>query len=195
MNKENTLFYTRYLQKKLYFRNSELIGAMFDLEKFLFDNFQLNEEAPTSLFKQKWIYDCIKNGDYSNEISKKFEVFENKGLRNKILELLETFSEIPNFKETKIFFDLFKKFNQQFNNLLSRDKKSNFKTHLYFQMALLAYIRNAEIKIFSESKIHLNNKLIDIFEVVFIESFLKNKNKISKTLYLFKLIIKLIGKK
>ena len=87
MNKENTIFYIRYLQKKLYFRNSELIGAMFNLEKYLFDNFQLNQDVPTSLFKQKWIYDCIRNGDYSNEISKKFEVFEKKGLQNKILEL------------------------------------------------------------------------------------------------------------
>ncbi len=195
MNKENTLFYTRYLQKKFYFRNCELIGAIFDLEKYLFDNFQLNQEVPTSLFKQKWIYDCIKNGDYSNEISKKFEVFENKGIRNKILKLLETFSEIPNFNETKDFFYFFKKFNQQFNNLLSTDKKSDFKTHLYFQMALLAYIKKADINIFFKGKINLNNKLIDIFEAVFIESFLKNKNKISKTLYLFKLLIKLIRKR
>ncbi len=195
MNKENTLFYIRYLQKKLYFRNSELIGAMFDLERYLFDNFQLNKDVPTSLFKQKWIYECIRNGDYSNEISKKFEVFEKKGLKNKILQLLENFSEIPNFDETKDFFYFFKKFNQQFNNLLSTDKKSNFKTHLYFQMALLAYIKKAEINIFLKSKINLNNKLIDVFEVVFIELFFKKKKKISKTFYLFKLLIKLIRKR
>ncbi len=195
MNKENTLFYIRYLQKKLYFRNSELIEAMFNLEKYLFENFKLNQDAPTSLFKQKWVYDCIKNGDYSNEISKKFEVFEKKDLKKKILKLLETFSEIPNFNETKNFFFFFKKFNQQFNNLLSTDKKSNFKTDLYFQMALLAYINKAEINMFFKSKINLNNKLIDVFEVVFVELFLKKKKKISKTFYLIKLLIKLIGKR
>ena len=195
MNKENTIFYIRYLQKKFYFRNSELIEAMFNLEKYLFDNFQLNQDVPTSLFKQKWIYDCIRNDDYSNEISKKFEVFEKKGLKNKILELLETFSEIPNLGETKDFFYFFKKFNQQFNNLLSTDKKSNFKTHLYFQIALLAYIKKAEINMFLKSKINLDNKFIDVFEVVFIELLFKQKKKISKTFYLFKLLVKLIRKK
>ena len=161
-----------------------------NLEKYLFDNFQLNQDVPTSLFKQKWIYDCIRNGDYSNEISKKFEVFEKKGLQNKILELLETFSEIPNLDETKNFFYFFKKFNLQFNNLLSTDK-----THLYFQIALLAYIKKAEIGMTLKSKINLDNKLIDVFEVVFIELFFKKKKKISKTFYLFKLLVKLIRKK
>ena len=195
MNKENTLFYTRYLQRKLYFRKSELIGAMFELEKYLFDNFQLNQDVPTSLFKQKWMYDCIKNNDYSNEISKKFKVFENRGIKNKILELLETFSELPSFSEAKNFIYIFKKFNQQFNNLLLTDKIDNFKTSLYFQLALLAYMKKAEINILIQSKIDLNNKFIDIFEVVFIEIFLKKKNKISKTLYLVKILFKLIRKR
>ena len=44
MNKENTIFYIRYLQKKLYFRNSELIGAMFNLEKYLLPVVKKNVE-------------------------------------------------------------------------------------------------------------------------------------------------------
>ena len=46
------------------------------------------------------------------------------------------------------------------------------------------------------NKIVLDNKLVDIFEIIFLEIFLKKKNyKISKIFYLSKLLIRLIIKK
>ena len=155
----------------------------------------MNQDVPTSLFKQKWIYDCIRNGDYSNEISKKFEVFEKKGLQNKILELLETFSEIPNLDQNQKFFYFLKNLTNNLIICFQQIKRVIFKTHLYFQIILLAYIKKAEIGMTLKSKINLDNKLIDVFEVVFIELFFKKRKKISKTFYLFKLLVKLIRKK
>ena len=59
------------------------------LEKYLFENFELKEDIPTSYIKQKWIYDCINENDYTNEISSQFKVFSKRRLKKRILKLID----------------------------------------------------------------------------------------------------------
>ena len=194
--KKKDLFYTRYLQKQIYFRTNDVVNALFNLEKYLFENFELNQDIPISHIKQKWIYDCIRKDDYSNAISSQFKVFSEGGLKKKILSLINTFSQIPNLSETKNFLNAFKKFNYEFNKLLTLESSKNFKTDIYFQILFLFYSKKLKIEENLLNKIVLNNKLVDIFEIIFLEIFLKKKNyKISKIFYLSKLLIRLIIKK
>ena len=194
--KKKDLFYTRYLQKQIYFRTNDVVNALFNLEKYLFENFELNQDIPISHIKQKWIYDCILKDDYSNAISNQFKVFSEEGLKKKILSLINTFSQIPNLSETKNFLDAFKKFNHEFNKLLNLENRKNFKTDIYFQIFFLFYSKKLKIEENFLNKIVLDNKLVDIFETIFLEIFLKKKNyKISKVFYLSKLLIRLIIKK
>ncbi len=141
MNKKKKgFFYTRYLQKQIYFRKNAIVNALFNLEKYLFENFEFKQDIPTSFIKQKWIYDCINKNDYSNEISSQFKVFSERRLKKKILKLIDLFSEIPDLSETKIFLQAFQKFNDQFNTLLSSESNNNFKTNIYFQIYFLVYL-------------------------------------------------------
>ena len=197
MNKKKKgLFYTRYLQKKIYFRKNDVVIALFNLEKYLFENFELNQDISISHIKQKWIYDCICKDDYSNAISSQFKVFSEGSLKKRVLSLINTFSQIPNLSETKNFLNVFKKFNDEFNKLLTLESSKNFKTDIYFQIFFLFYSKKLKIEENFLNKIALDNKLIDIFETVFLEIFLKKKNyKISKVFYLSKLLIRLIIKK
>ena len=194
--KKKDLFYTRYLQKQIYFRKNDVVNALFNLEKYLFENFEFNQDIPISYIKQKWIYDCICKDDYSNAISSQFKVFSEGSLKKRVLSLINTFSQIPNLSETKNFLNVFKKFNDEFNKLLTLESSKNFKTDIYFQILFLFYSKKFKIEENFLSKIALDNKLIDIFETVFLEIFLKKKNyKISKVFYLSKLLIRLIIKK
>ncbi len=197
MNKKKKgLFYTRYLQKQIYFRKNDVVNALFNLEKYLFENFEFNQDIPISYIKQKWIYDCICKDDYSNAISSQFKVFSEGSLKKRVLSLINTFSQIPNLSETKNFLNVFKKFNDEFNKLLTLESSKNFKTDIYFQIFFLFYSKKLKIEENFLNKIALDNKLIDIFETVFLEIFLKKKNyKISKVFYLSKLLIRLIIKK
>ena len=197
MNKKKKgLFYTRYLQKQIYFRKNDVVNALFNLEKYLFENFEFNQDIPISHIKQKWIYDCICKDDYSNAISSQFKVFSEGSLKKRVLSLINTFSQIPNLSETKNFLNVFKKFNDEFNKLLTLESSKNFKTDIYFQIFFLFYSKKLKIEENFLNKIALDNKLIDIFETVFLEIFLKKKNyKISKVFYLSKLLIRLIIKK
>ena len=72
MNSRN-LFYVRSLHLRFYFSKNKYIEALFYLEKFLFDNYNHDEEILISNLKQKWIYDCIEKSDYSNDITKKLK--------------------------------------------------------------------------------------------------------------------------
>ena len=197
MNKKKKgLFYTRYLQKQIYFRKNDVVNALFNLEKYLFENFEFNQDIPISHIKQKWIYDCICKDDYSNAVSSQFKVFSEGSLKKRVLSLINTFSQIPNLSESKNFLNAFKKFNHEFNKLLTLESSKNFKTDIYFQIFFLFYSKKLKIEENFLNKIVLDNKLIDIFETVFLEIFLKKKNyKISKVFYLSKLLIRLIIKK
>ena len=197
MNKKKKgLFYTRYLQKQIYFRKNDVVNALFNLEKYLFENFEFNQDIPISHIKQKWIYDCIYKDDYSNEMSSQFKVFSEGGLKKRVLSLIDTFSQIPNVYETKNFLNAFKKFNQEFNKLLTLESSNNFKTYIYFQIVFLFYSKKLKLEENFENKIVLDYKLVDIFETIFLEIFLKRKNyKISKIFYLYKVLVRLIIKK
>ena len=194
--KKKDLFYTRYLQKQIYFRKNDVVNALFKLEKYLFENFEFNQDIPITYIKQKWIYDCICKDDYSNEISSQFKVFSEGGLKKRVLSLINTFSQIPNLSETKNFLNAFKKFNYEFNKLLTLESSKNFKTDIYFQILFLFYSKKLKIEENFLNKVVLDDKLVDIFETIFLEIFLKKKNyKISKVFYLSKLLIRLIIKK
>ena len=194
--KKKDLFYTRYLQKQIYFRKNDVVNALFNLEKYLFENFEFNQDIPISHIKQKWIYDCICKDDYSNAISSQFKVFSEGGIKKRVLSLINTFSQIPNLSETNKFLNAFKKFNHEFNKLLNLENRKNFKTDIYFQIFFLFYSKKLKIEENFLNKIVLDNKLVDIFETIFLEIFLKKKNyKISKVFYLSKLLIRLIIKK
>ena len=169
------------------------MNALFKLEKYLFENFEFNQDIPITYIKQKWIYDCICNDDYSNAISSQFKVFSEGGLKNRVLSLIDTFSQIPNVYETKNFLHECKKFNQEFNKLLALESSNNFKTYVYFQIIFLFYSKKLKLEEDFLNKIPLDFKLVDIFETIFLEIFLKKKNyKISKVFYLSKLLIRLI---
>ena len=194
--KKKDLFYTRYLQKQIYFRKNDVVNALFNLEKYLFENFEFYQDIPISHIKQKWIYDCICKDDYSNAISSQFKVFSEGELKKRVLSLINTFSQIPNISETKNFLNAFKKFNHEFNNLLTLESSNNFKTYIYFQIFFLFYTKKLELEEDFVNKIPLDHNLVDIFETIFLEIFLKKKNyKISKVFYLSKLLIRLIIKK
>ncbi len=194
--KKKDLFYTRYLQKQMYFRKNDVVNALFNLEKYLFENFEFNQDIPISHIKQKWIYDCICKDDYSNAISSQFKVFSEGVLKKRILSLINTFSQIPNISEAKNFLNAFKKFNHEFNNLLTLESSNNIKTYIYFQIVFLFYLKKLKLEEDFVNKIPLDYKLVDIFEKIFLEIFLKKKKyKISKVFYLSKLLITLIIKK
>ena len=194
--KKKDLFYTRYLQKQIYFRKNDVVNALFNLEKYLFENFEFYQDIPISHIKQKWIYDCICKDDYSNVISSQFKVFSEGELKKKVLSLINTFSQIPKVSETKNFLNAIKKFNHEFNNLLTLESSNNFKTYIYFQIFFLFYLKKLKLEEDFVNKIPLDYKLVDIFEKIFLEIFLKKKKyKISKVFYLSKLLIRLIIKK
>ena len=197
MNKKKKgLFYTRYLQKKIYFGKNDVVIALFNLEKYLFENFELNQDISISHIKQKWIYDCICKDDYSNAISSQFKVFSEGGLKKRVLSLINTFSQIPNLSETENFLNAFKKFNHEFNKLLTSESSNDFKTYIYFQIIFLFYSKKLKLEENLLNKIVLDYKLVDVFEGIFLEIFLKKKKfKITKVLYLSKLLIRLIIKK
>ena len=176
MNKKKKgLFYTRYLQKQIYFRKNDVVNALFNLEKYLFENFEFNQDIPISRIKQKWIYDCICKDDYSNAISSQFKIFSKGELKERVLSLIDTFSQIPNVYETKNFLNAFKKFNQEFNKLLTLESSNNFKTYVYFQIIFLFYSKKLKLEEDFLNKIPLDFKLVDIFETIFLEIFLKKK--------------------
>lgn len=192
----NKLFYVRNLQKKIYFPNDEFVSALFMLEKFLFDNYSFTEEVPLKILKQKWIYESIEKDDYANDITKNFKVFEELDIKQKVLNLIECFSAIPNIKNIEAFLKNFQSFNEKFNLLISRKKSpksSSLKTSILFQFVLLTYIKKFPINLITNEKYFRADVNHDLFETVFIEIF-KKKNifRISKSYYLFKLILKLI---
>jgi len=186
------LFYVRDLQKRMYFPNDEFISALFILEKFLLDNFSFTEEVPFKIIKQKWIYESIEKDDYTNNITKTFEVFKDVKLKNKILDLIETFSALPDVDNKKEFLEKFEKFNKKFN-LLINIKNSSFMTSIMFQFTLLTYLKKFDTNNWLYDEYFGDNESRDLFEIVFIEIF-KKKNifNISKSYYLFRIILKLI---
>lgn len=189
INKKEDLFYTRYLQNKLYFKNNGYIKALFLLEKYLFENFSFNEELPISNLKFKWIYDCIKNNEFSNEISKEFLILARNKNKTKVLSLIDSFTKIPNLKNVKDFFHSLKNFNKIFNGLLNLKGNKRLKTSVIFQFVLLIYIHKYKFDNLTKTQIESNYSISDYFELVLVNIFFKSYNyKISKIYYLFNLL-------
>ena len=120
------------------------------------------------------------------------EVLEDLAVREenkqKILDLIESFSKIPKLENVEIFFYYMNAFNKLFNDLLIIEGNIKFKTSVIFQFVLLIYINKYEINSFFKNKINLNFKPSDYFELTLVNIFFKNYNyKISKYTYLFSL--------
>ncbi len=189
IKKKEDLFYTRYLQNKLYFKNNGYIKSLFLLEKYLFENFSFNEELPISNLKYKWVYDCIKNNQFSNEISKEFIIFGLNKNKTKILSLIDSFTKIPNLNNVKDFFYYLNDFNKIFNSLLDLKGKKKLKTSVIFQFVLLIYTNKYKFDNLTKTQIDFNYNTSDYFELVLVNIFFKNYNyKISKIYYLFNLL-------
>ena len=186
------LFYVRELQLKFYFNKNRSVQALFFLEKFLFENYKFQEEIPLTVLKQKWIYECINNNDFSAEITKPLRILSTDKLKKISLKLIELFGNIPNVSDKDNFFKSFKKFNLEFNLVLKVFKKT-FNTSLDFQFSLLKYIQKFSLNSAYIKPIKNKEKEEDLFESVFLKIFLnKGVFKISKVHYLFNLLKELI---
>ena len=188
---EENLFYTRQLQLKFYCPKNKIIPALFYLEKFLLNNYNFSEEIPISTLKQKWIYEMIEKGNYSNEVTKNLKELENKKIKRKVLGLIEEFSDIPSLEDKNYFFTSFKKFTKNFNNLLVLNNCSDLQTSFVFQFILLVYIKKFAVSDSIKEILKPETRPIDFFEKVFIDIFLKkDSQRISKGYYLYKLLLK-----
>ena len=188
------LFYVRELQLKFYFNKNKSVKALFFLEKFLFENYKFQEEIPLTVLKQKWIYECINNNDFSAEITKPLRILSTNKLKKNSLKLIELFGNIPNITDKDNFFKSFKRFNLEFNLVLKIFKKT-FNTSLDFQFSLLKYIQRFSFNLTYIESIKNKEKEEDFFESVFLKIFLnKGVFKISKVHYLFSLLKELIKK-
>ena len=96
MNSSN-LFYVRKLQTKFYFKKNKIITSLFFLENYLF-SLKKNDDDLISKIKLKWIYDQIKIGNYSNELTKNFHAFDDLILK-KVLNMIEIFIQIQEEKK------------------------------------------------------------------------------------------------
>ena len=188
------LFYVRELQLKFYFKKNKSVEALFFLEKFLFENYKFREEVPLSALKQKWIYECISNNDFSAEVTKPLRILSTEKLKKISLRLIELFGNIPSITDTDNFCKYFKEFNLEFNLVLKVFKRT-FNTSSNFQLSLLKYIQNFNSNFTFIRSIENKEKEEELFESVFLKIF-SNKSdlKISKLKYLFNLLKELIKK-
>ncbi len=194
MNSRN-LFYVRSLHLRFYFSKNKYIEALFYLEKFLFDNYNHDEEILISNLKQKWIYDCIEKSDYSNDITKKFQIIEQTDYKRNFLNLIESFSQIPSFIHKNKFIKKFEDFNKSFNLLLNIEDKVNLHSSVIFQLIYLSYAKKFKIDENIKKKLNFEKESIDFFESVFVDIFFKNHNyNITKIYYLTRLIYKVFRK-
>ena len=166
--------------------------ALFFLEKFLFENYKFQEDIPLTVLKQKWIYECINNNDFSAEITKPLRILSTEKLKKISLKLIKLFGNIPSITDKENFFKSFKKFNLEFN-LVLKVFKETFNTSLDFQFSLLNYIQKFNSDLTYLGSIKKIKREDDFFESVFLKIFSnKNNFKISKVRYLFNLLRELI---
>ena len=129
----------------------------------------------------KWIYDQIKIGNYSNELTKNFHAFDDLILKKKVLNMIEIFIQIQEEKKLINILNIFKKFNLVFNSII-KYSESKFVTSVYFQFFQFLYRNDfknlGELK---KNELSLQTKNSDNFENVFIKIFfdtqvIKKKN-------------------
>ncbi len=192
MNSSN-LFYVRKLQTKFYFKKNKIITSLFFLENYLFSLKKESDDDLISKIKLKWIYDQIKIGNYSNELTKNFHAFDDLILKKKVLNMIEIFIQIQEEKKLINILNIFKKFNLVFNSII-KYSGSKFVTSVYFQFFQFLYRNDfknlGELK---KNELSFQTKNSDNFENVFIKIFFDTqvikKKKLSKTIYLFNLLL------
>ena len=192
MNSRN-LFYVRNLQAKFYFKKNEIVRSLFFLENYLFSLLKQSDEDLVIKLKVKWIYDQIKVDNFTNELTTNFIVFKDSILKEKILTFIDYFSQTLEEKKIENIFKTFKKLNKEFNSIISFSG-SNFLSSVYFQFFQYMYKedfknRNELQNFFSNSRLKINDHFEKVFIKTFLKFFLKKKKKISKTIYLFYLLI------
>ena len=187
------LFYVRNLQTKFYFKKNEIVRSLFFLENYLFSLPKQTEEILVVKLRIKWIYDQIKVDNFTNELTTNFIVFKDSILKEKILTFIDYFSQTLEEKKIENIFKTFKKLNKEFNSIISFSG-SNFLSSVYFQFFQYMYKedfknRNELQNFFSNSRFKTNDHFEKVFIKTFLKFFLKKKKKISKTIYLFYLLI------
>ena len=193
MNSRN-LFYVRNLQAKFYFKKNEIVRSLFFLENYLFSLPKQTEEILVVKLRVKWIYDQIKVDNFTNELTTNFIVFKDSILKEKILTFIDYFSQTLEEKKIENIFKTFKKLNKEFNSIISFSG-SDFRSSVYFQIFQYMYKedfknRNELQNFFSNSRLQINDHFEEVFIKTFLKFFLKKKKKkISKTIYLFYLLI------
>ncbi len=198
MNSRN-LFYVRNLQVKFYFKKNEIVRSLFFLENYLFNLPKQTEEILVTKLRIKWIYDQIKADNFSNELTTNFLVFKNSILKEKILNFIDYFSQTLDEKNLENIFKIFKKLNKEFNSIITCSG-SNFQSSIYFQFFQYVYKEDFKNRdelqnFFSNSRLKTNDHFENVFIKIFFNFFLKKKKKkISKTIYLFYLLICFLNK-
>ena len=192
MNSRN-LFYVREIQLKLYFAKNIKMLALFELENLFYKTYDQKVDKILLIVKLKWLYDEIKNENFSNEITSKFKYLIEKNLKKKILKLIEKFIDIVNSENNQSLIKNFKTFNFEYNNIIEHIGYS-FKTSLVYQLTQFNYQSCGQyLNLKDNSSIQG-----DLLEYVFVNIISKQKNvkklKIKKIQYLHQVIICYIKK-
>ena len=112
--------------------------ALFELENLFYKTYDQKVDKILIIVKLKWLYDEIKNENFSNEITSKFKYLIEKNLKKKILKLIEKFIDIVNSENNQSFINNFKNFNLEYNNIIEY-AGYNFKTSLIYQLTQFNY--------------------------------------------------------
>jgi len=192
------LFFVRKIQANFYFKKNMVIQSLFFLEHMLFKTYAVKNESFLANIKLKWLFDEISNHDKIDKSLYNLEpIIRNKKTKKYLLNLLQDFSKIINFSDNKNFINNFKKFNYNFNKIITLYDK-NFTTSYKFQILQFFYVSKINEINKHKELLFKPEKKVDVAESVFIEIFFKKYNlnliKISKIYYLFNLLKKLIKK-
>ncbi len=194
MNSRN-LFYVREIQLNLYFAKNIKMLALFELENLFYKTYDPKVDKILIIVKLKWLYDEIKNENFSNEITSKFKHLVEENLKKKTLKLIEKFIDIVDSENNQSLINNFKNFNSKFNDIIVH-MGYKFNTSVKYQLTQFKY-QSCEQHFHSKEKNYLNDQH-DILEYVFVDIISKKKNvsnlKIGKIQYLFNVIMCYIKK-
>ena len=160
------LFYVRNLQTKFYFKKNEIVRSLFFLENYLF-----------SLPK----------------LTSNFVVYKDSVLKEKVLKFIEYFSQILDETNLVNVFNIFKKLNTEFNSIITKSE-SNFLSSVYFQFFQYLYKENFKnrkelLNLFLNTQLKINDNFEYVFAKLFFKFFIKKNKKLSRTIYLFYLLV------